>query len=90
MKAWGGGDGARQYGGARTASPFEPSIKELEGGRKVITGRGTADDKGQLMTFVEACRAYKDINGSLPCEVPILFEGEEETGSPSWKPMPPS
>ena len=69
------------------ASPFEPSIKELEGGRKVITGRGTADDKGQLMTFVEACRAYKDINGALPCEVTILFEGEEESGSPSLKPF---
>src|SRR5690606_11524044 len=48
-------------------APFEPSIKELAGGRKVITGRGTADDKGQLITFVEACRAYKETEGSLPC-----------------------
>ena len=67
--------------------PFEPGLKELEPGRKVITGRGTADDKGQLLTFVEAARAYKDVHGSLPCRVTILFEGEEESGSPSLKPF---
>ncbi len=67
-------------------APFEPSIKELNGS-KVITGRGTADDKGQLLTFVEACRAYKETVGSLPCKVTILFEGEEESGSPSLKPF---
>ncbi len=67
--------------------PFAPSLKDLGDGRKVITGRGTADDKGQLMTFVEACRAYKEVNGSLPLRVTILFEGEEESGSPSLKPF---
>lgn len=67
--------------------PFSPAIKEIGNGRKVITGRGTSDDKGQLMTFVEACRAYKDINGALPCRITILFEGEEESGSPSLKPF---
>jgi acetylornithine deacetylase/succinyl-diaminopimelate desuccinylase-like protein len=67
-------------------APFEPTIKELNGS-KVITGRGTADDKGQLLTFVEACRAYKETVGSLPCRVTILFEGEEESGSPSLKPF---
>jgi acetylornithine deacetylase/succinyl-diaminopimelate desuccinylase-like protein len=67
--------------------PFEPGIKDIGQGRKVITGRGTSDDKGQLMTFVEACRAYKDIKGALPCSITILFEGEEESGSPSLKPF---
>ena len=67
-------------------APFEPVIKDLNGS-KVITGRGTADDKGQLMTFVEACRAYKETVGALPCKVTILFEGEEESGSPSLKPF---
>ena len=67
--------------------PFEPAIKDSGNGRKILTGRGTADDKGQLMTFVEACRAYKEINGALPCRVTILFEGEEESGSPSLKPF---
>lgn len=66
--------------------PFEPSIK-TEDGHDVITGRGTSDDKGQLLTFVEACRAYKEIEGSLPARITILFEGEEESGSPSLKPF---
>src|SRR5690606_29889098 len=47
----------------------------------------TSDDKGQLMTFVEACRAYKAVHGKLPCKVTILFEGEEESGSPSLIPF---
>ena len=69
-----------------TSEPFAPGISE-ENGRKVITGRGSADDKGQLMTFVEACRSWKKEAGSLPCRVTILFEGEEESGSPSLKPF---
>jgi acetylornithine deacetylase/succinyl-diaminopimelate desuccinylase-like protein len=68
------------------SDPFAPAVNELDG-RKVITGRGAADDKGQLMTFVEACRAYKSVHGKLPCRVTILFEGEEESGSPSLKPF---
>jgi acetylornithine deacetylase/succinyl-diaminopimelate desuccinylase-like protein len=67
--------------------PFEPTIKDIGHGRKVITGRGTSDDKGQLLTFVEACRAYKETHGALPVRVSILFEGEEESGSPSLKPF---
>ncbi len=67
--------------------PFAPALKEIEPGRKVITGRGSADDKGQLMTFVEACRAWKAVHGGLPCRITLLFEGEEESGSPSLKPF---
>ncbi|MCI5077774.1 M20/M25/M40 family metallo-hydrolase [Oricola sp.] len=67
--------------------PFQPAVRDAPNGAKIITGRGTADDKGQLMTFVEACRAYKEIHGSLPCRVTILFEGEEESGSASLKPF---
>ena len=67
--------------------PFSPAIKVAATGRKVITGRGTSDDKGQLMTFLEACRAYKEVKGALPCRITILFEGEEESGSPSLKPF---
>jgi acetylornithine deacetylase/succinyl-diaminopimelate desuccinylase-like protein len=67
--------------------PFDPKIKEIEPGRKVITGRGSSDDKGQLMLFVEACRAWKEVHGQLPCEITLLFEGEEESGSPSLKPF---
>ena len=67
--------------------PFAPAIKDVGNGRKILTGRGTSDDKGQLMTFVEACRAYKEVHGQLPVKVSILFEGEEESGSPSLKPF---
>src|ERR671926_4860 len=38
--------------------PFEPQVAELEPGRKVIRARGACDDKGQVMTFLEACRAW--------------------------------
>ncbi len=63
------------------SDPFVARIVDSPTGQR-ITGRGSADDKGQLMTFVEACRAFRD-NGGLPCNVTMLFEGEEETGSPS-------
>lgn len=66
--------------------PFAPDIVEV-GGAKRMRGRGTSDDKGQLMTFVEACRAWKETSGALPCKVTILFEGEEESGSPSLLPF---
>ena len=66
--------------------PFDAKVAERDG-HKVITGRGSADDKGQLMTFVETCRAWKAVHGTLPCKVTILFEGEEESGSPSLKPF---
>src|SRR5690606_6013604 len=66
--------------------PFDPKVKTIDG-VKVITGRGSSDDKGQLMTFVEACRAYKQVHGALPCKVTVLFEGEEESGSKSLKPF---
>ncbi len=61
--------------------PFEPTMKEVDGAKRFYC-RGSSDDKGQLMTFVEACRAWKDATGALPCKVSILFEGEEESGSP--------
>lgn len=66
--------------------PFDPAIEETPKG-KVIRGRGAADDKGQLMTFVEACRAWKAETGTLPARVTIFFEGEEESGSPSLIPF---
>ncbi|PZO82390.1 MAG: hypothetical protein DI629_00310 [Mesorhizobium amorphae] len=67
--------------------PFDPKIKTIEGGHKVITGRGSSDDKGQLMLFVEACRAWKAVHGSLPARITLMFEGEEESGSASLKPF---
>lgn len=67
--------------------PFEPAIVKGKGGVEQIAGRGASDDKGQLMTFVEACRAWKAETGNLPLNVTIFFEGEEESGSPSLIPF---
>lgn len=66
--------------------PFDPQIEDTPNG-KVLRGRGTADDKGQLMTFVEACRAWKAVHGTWPCKISFIFEGEEESGSPSLVPF---
>ena len=66
--------------------PFDPVVEDTAKGR-VIRGRGASDDKGQLMTFVEACRAWMAEHGSLPCSLTIFFEGEEESGSPSLVPF---
>ena len=66
--------------------PFDPQLEETPNG-KVIRARGASDDKGQLMTFVEACRAWKAVHGSLPANISLFFEGEEESGSPSLVPF---
>ncbi|EPX85779.1 Acetylornithine deacetylase/Succinyl-diaminopimelate desuccinylase [Rubellimicrobium thermophilum DSM 16684] len=66
--------------------PFEPRLEETPQGQ-VIRARGAADDKGQLMTFLEACRAWKMVHGRLPCRLTIFLEGEEESGSPSLVPF---
>src|SRR5689334_1341218 len=66
--------------------PFEPAVVDHADGRKIIVARGAEDDKGQLMTFVEACRAWKTVTGSLPLDVTLLIEGEEEVGSKNFVP----
>ena len=67
--------------------PFEPRIVSQPDGRKWIAARGAGDDKGQMMTFVEAVRAWKAVTGSLPARVSMLLEGEEESGSENLKPF---
>lgn len=69
-----------------TRDPFDPVIEDTPKGR-VIRARGSSDDKGQLMTFIEACRAWKAVHGSLPGKLTIFLEGEEESGSPSLIPF---
>ncbi|MFN0262821.1 M20/M25/M40 family metallo-hydrolase [Tepidamorphus sp. 3E244] len=69
-----------------TSGPFEPVVKEGANGKQIVA-RGSSDDKGQLMTFIEAARAYMAVHGELPIPVTILLEGEEESGSKSVGPF---
>lgn len=69
------------------APPFSPRLVEDPRHGMMIVARGASDDKGQVMTFMEACRAWLAEHGSLPVDVSVLIEGEEESGSPSLAPF---
>jgi acetylornithine deacetylase/succinyl-diaminopimelate desuccinylase-like protein len=66
--------------------PFDPAIV-TDNGEARIRARGASDDKGQLMTFLEAARAWMAAAGALPVNVTVLLEGEEESASPSLVPF---
>lgn len=66
--------------------PFEPTIGEGPRGPR-MTARGAVDDKGQLMTWLEALRGWVDTHGAPPVPVTAFLEGEEESGSPSLEPF---
>lgn len=61
--------------------PFEPTIKKTaihpEG---AIFARGSADDKGQFYMHVKAFEYMMKTN-TLPCNIKMMIEGEEEVGS---------
>lgn len=66
-----------------TKDPFEPVLKPaVPGGPgERLVARGACDDKGQVTTFLEAVRAWKDAAGGVPVKFTVLIEGEEESGS---------
>jgi acetylornithine deacetylase/succinyl-diaminopimelate desuccinylase-like protein len=66
--------------------PFEPTIVEAAHGPRMVA-RGAVDDKGQLMTWLEALRAWHRVHGTLPVAATVFVEGEEESGSPSLQPF---
>ena len=61
--------------------PFEPVIRDDR-----MYGRGTSDDKGPMLAALGAVERLLEERGSLPVNVRILLEGEEEIGSPSLEP----
>lgn len=68
------------------SGPFEPVIKPADAKSGVgerIVARGSCDDKGQVMMFLDALRAWKDAGGKVGggVKISVLLEGEEESGS---------
>ena len=59
-----------------TSPPFEPTVRD---GR--IYARGSVDDKGQLFLHLKAIEAHLAVRGTLPVNLIVLAEGEEEVGS---------
>jgi acetylornithine deacetylase/succinyl-diaminopimelate desuccinylase-like protein len=66
--------------------PFEPVVVNGPHGPRIVA-RGAVDDKGQVMTFIEALRAWHACAGGPPCPVTLMLEGEEESGSASLEPF---
>jgi acetylornithine deacetylase/succinyl-diaminopimelate desuccinylase-like protein len=56
--------------------PFEPTVRDGK-----IFARGSVDDKGQLFLHIKALQAHLAARGTLPINVIVLAEGEEEVGS---------
>lgn len=56
--------------------PFSGKVK----GNKIF-GRGSADDKGELITRIKAVESFLKITGDVPCNIKFVIEGEEEVGS---------
>jgi acetylornithine deacetylase/succinyl-diaminopimelate desuccinylase-like protein len=65
-----------------TSPPFEPEVRDGK-----LFARGSVDDKGQLYLHVKAIEAHMRVNGSLPVNVVVLAEGEEEIGSENLMPF---
>src|SRR5262249_47699375 len=58
----------------------DPFSGKVEG--NIIFGRGSSDDKGELITRIKAVECYLKRYGDLPCNIKFVVEGEEEVGSP--------
>ncbi len=56
--------------------PFEATVRDGE-----IFARGAADDKGQVFMHFKAIEAHLKQSGSLPVNLKVIIEGEEEVGS---------
>lgn len=71
-----------QPAGDRTlwkSAPFEPTVRD-----DAVFARGAADDKGQALANLLALECWLKGAGSLPVNVLVMLEGEEEIGSPSF------
>ncbi|MEQ9523170.1 MAG: dipeptidase [Thalassobaculum sp.] len=67
---------------AWTTPPFEPTVRDGK-----LYARGASDVKGSTMIAIEAVAALLAVEGRCPVNVKFFLEGEEETGSPSLRPL---
>jgi acetylornithine deacetylase/succinyl-diaminopimelate desuccinylase-like protein len=65
-----------------TSPPFEPTMRDGK-----IFARGSVDDKGQLFLHIKAIQAHLATRGTLPVNIVVLAEGEEEVGSDNLVPF---
>ena len=67
------------------AEPFDlwddPPFSGTRKGNKIF-GRGSSDDKGELITRIKAVDSCLKTTGDVPCNIKFVVEGEEEIGSP--------
>jgi acetylornithine deacetylase/succinyl-diaminopimelate desuccinylase-like protein len=63
------------------SDPFDPQLVDGPRGKRIVA-RGAVDDKGQVVSFLEACRAHIAVTGTLPVRLTVLLEGEEECAAP--------
>jgi acetylornithine deacetylase/succinyl-diaminopimelate desuccinylase-like protein len=63
-----------------TSPPFVGTVRDGK-----IYGRGSVDDKGQVLMHLAALEAHLRTRGSLPLNIKVVVEGEEEIGSPSFE-----
>ena len=69
------------------SDPFSLTRVLAANSEEHLVARGSSDDKGQLLTFLEACKALRAITGGLPINVTFCLEGEEESGGKSLPPF---
>lgn len=62
------------------SGPFEPTVRNGN-----VYARGATDDKGQMLTHIKAIEAWLTTAGSIPVNVKVILEGEEEIGSISME-----
>lgn len=62
--------------------PFEPEIRKGK-----LYARGAIDDKSGVFLHLKAFESVMQATGSLPVNVKFIFEGEEESGSPTMEPF---